>query len=125
MEEEDDDWYGIRLGNFLISTWALGSYFPEDSGVDAWIYTSSRLPSSIPFIIITLHHTYLESYLQDGFIISIGKKPRILWPKGKTIEPKVWQQIVLWIQLNRRGLELLWYYKIDDGTFCRDFFTKI
>ena len=120
---EEDDF--IRLGNFLIWTWALGWYSPENTGVDAWIYTSSRQRSSIPFIIITLQHTYLESYLQDGFIISIGKKPRILWPKGNTIEPKVWQQIVLWIQLNRRGLELLWYYKISDGTFWTDFFTKI
>ena len=123
--EEEDYWYNIRLGNFLISTWALGSIYPENSGVDAWIYTSSRLPSSIPFIIITLQHTYLESFLQDGFIISIGKKPRILWPKGKTIEPKIWQQIVLWIQLNRRGLELLWYYKIGDMTFWKDFLKKI
>ena len=122
---EEEDWDFIRLGNFLIDTWALGWYSPENTGVDAWIYTSSRQRSSIPFIIITLQHTYLESYLQDGFIISIGKKPRILWPKGKTIESKVWQQIVLWIQLNRRGLELLWYYKIGDGTFYKDFFTKI
>lgn len=61
MEEDDDDWYNIRLGNFMISTWALGSYFPEDSGVDAWIYTSSRLPSSIPFIIITLQFGILST----------------------------------------------------------------
>lgn len=125
MKEEDDDYDYMRLGNFLIFTWALGSFFPQETGVDAWIYTSSRQRSSIPFIIITLQHLGLESLQHDGFIISIGKKPRILWPKGKTIEPKVWQQIVLWIQLNRRGLELLWYDKIGIITFCNDFFTKI
>ena len=120
---EEDDF--IRLGNFLIWTWGLGWYSPENTGVDAWIYTSSRQRSSIPYIIVTLQHTYLESYLQDGFIISIGKKPRILWPKGKTIEPKVWQQIVLWIQLNRKALYLLWCYKIGLTEFCFELMKKI
>lgn len=115
----------IRLGNFLINPWSMDGYLPEHTGVDAWIYTNSRQRSTISFIIITLQDLGLESLQHDGFIISIGKKPRILWPKGKTIEPKVWQQIVLWIKLNRRGLELLLYDKISYGTFWKDFLTKI
>ncbi len=124
MKDQDPDI--IKLGHFLIDPWLLGWNAPEHNGVDANIYMSgSRQFNSIPFIIITPPNLKIDSIEQNGVIISIGKKPKILWPKSKTIEPKLWQQLLLWIRVNRQGLELLWYEKIGFLTFYKEFYTKV
>lgn len=112
----------MRIGHLHINPWLLSNFKSTETGVDVNICISMRQCISEPFIIIARD---LKSLRLSGIVISIGTKPRILWPKGKIIDHKVWQQLVLWIRLNRQALYLHWNNKISTGEFCSDFFTKI
>lgn len=114
--------YRIKIGKFLIKTRNLTPFSPEETGVKVKIWISFRQCTFRPFLIIAQD---LDSIKKNGIIISIDKKPKILSPKGKTIEPKVRKQLDLWIRLNRKALYLIWSEKISLMEFCFDLMKKI
>ena len=114
--------YRIKIGKFLINTWHLTPFTSAETGVNVRIWISYRQCILRPFLIIAQD---LSSIKKNGIIISIEKRPKILSPKGKTIEPKAWKQLILWIRLNRKALYLLWSEKISIMEFCFESMIKI
>lgn len=114
--------YKIRIGNFLINTWLLTPFTPEETGVNVNIWISYRQCIFRPFLIVAQD---IDSIKKNGIIISIDKNPKILSPKGKTIDPKTREQLYLWIRLNRKALYMLWSDKIGIMEFCFDLMKKI
>lgn len=114
--------YKIRIGNFLINTWLLTPFTPEETGVNVNIWISYRQCIFRPFLIVAQD---IDSIKKNGIIISIDKNPKILSPKGKTIDPKTREQLYLWIRLNRKALYMLWSDKIGLMEFCFDLMKKI
>ncbi|MDE6786942.1 MAG: hypothetical protein K2J46_07890 [Muribaculaceae bacterium] len=114
--------YKIRKGNFLINTWLLTPFTSEETGVNVRIWISDRQCIFRPFLIVAQD---LDSIKKNGIIVSIEKRPKILSPKGKSIEPKNREQLYLWIRLNRKALYLLWSDKIGLMEFCFELMKKI
>ena len=114
--------YRIKIGKFLINTWRLTPFTSEETGVNARIWISDRQCILKPFLIIAQD---LDSIRKNGIIISIEKRPKILSPKGKAIDPKAWKQLTLWIRLNRKALYMLWSEKISLMDFCFESMIKI
>ena len=114
--------YRIRIGKFFINTWLLTPFTKEETGVDVRIWISYRQCIFKPFLIIAQD---LDSIKKNGIIVSIEKRPKILSPKGKALEPKVWKQLTLWIRLNRKALYLLWSEKMCIMDFCFESMIKI
>lgn len=112
----------IKIGKFLINTWNLTPFTSEETGVNVRIWISYRQCIFRPFLIVAQD---LDSIKKNGIIISIDKRPKILSPKGKTIDPKTREQLVLWIRLNREALFLLWSDKIGLTEFCFESMIKI
>ena len=114
--------YRIKIGNFLINTFHLTPFTTEETGVNVRIWISDRQCIFKPFLIVAQD---LDSIKKNGIIISIEKRPKILSPKGKSIDSKAWKQLVLWIRLNREALHLLWSDKIGLTEFCFESMIKI
>lgn len=114
--------YKTRIGNFLINTWLLTPFTPEETGVNVNIWISYRQCIFRPFLIVAQD---IDSIKKNGIIISIDKNPKILSPKGKPIDPKIREQLYLWIRLNRKALYMLWSDKIGLMEFCFDLMKKI
>ena len=114
--------YRIKIGNFLINTWLLTPFTTEETGVNVKIWISYRQCIFRPFLIVAQD---LDSIKKNGIIISIDKRPKILSPKGKTLDAKIREQLYLWIRLNRKAIYLLWSEKIGLMDFCFDLMKKI
>lgn len=100
--------YRTKIGKFLINTWYLTPFTSEETGVNVKIWISYRQCIFRPFLIVAQD---LDS-IKKGIIISIEKRPKILSPKGKTLEPKTRKQLDSWIRLNLKTLCLLWLDEI-------------
>ncbi len=109
----------FKFGNIQLDPWALGYLFPRNTGVDAviWVSTSQDFPK--PFILVGNDSDSLS-------LVAIGNPPILLYHKSKNaIPPNLWSELVTWINLNFKGLLLLWNDKISTADSVLNYLRKI
>lgn len=113
----------MKIGNIQINTWFIGSLSPKNTGVDAILWVSSRQKYPIPYMLVGLDSNFLGSRY---VVVTVGNQPRVIASNHEAIiPPDLWLQIVKWINLNLKGLLMLWNDEICTADFCLDYLQKI
>ena len=96
----------FNFGNIQLNPWQLGNISPQHTGVDAIIWVSTYQEFPTPFILVGMDSDSLSSC---DLLVAIGNPPILLYHKSKNaIPPNLWSELVRWINLNVKGLLLLW-----------------
>lgn len=113
----------FRFGNIWLDPWALRNLAPRNTGVDAviWVSTCQEFPK--PFILVGMDSDSLTSC---GLLVAIDNPQILLYHKSKNaIPPNLWSELVTWINLNFKGLLLLWNDKISTADSVLNYLRKI
>ena len=109
----------IKFGNLQLDPWQLGSLGPEFTGMDAIVWVSSRQKYTVPYILVGLKGAY-------DVVVTVENQPRVIASKqGVIIQENLWEQIVRWINLNLKGLYMLWNDEISTADFILIYMQKI
>lgn len=109
----------IKLGNLQLDLWQLGSLGPKFTGVDATVWVSSHQKYKVPYILVGIKGSY-------DVVVTVENQPRVIVSKqGVIIQENLWGQIVRWINLNLKGLYMLWNDEISTAEFILIYMQKI
>ena len=113
----------FKFGNIQLDPWALGNLAPRNTGVDAVIWVSTRQEFPTPFILVGMDSDSLSSC---DLLVAIDNLPKRLCQTPDTVIPHlIWIQLIKWINLNFKGLLLLWNDEISTADFVLDHLQKI
>lgn len=113
----------FKFGNIQLDPWKLGNLSPRHTGVDAIIWVSTSLEFPKPFILVGMNSDSLSSC---DFLVIIDNPPKLLYQTPGTVIPHfLWVQLIKWINLNFKGLLLLWNNEISTADFVLDYLQKI
>ena len=114
----------FNFGNIQLEPWKLGNISPQYTGVDAIIWVSTYQEFPKPFILVGMDSNSLSSC---DFLVTIDDNlPKLLCQIPDAVIPHLlWAQLVKWINLNFKGLLLLWNDEISTADFVLDYLRKI
>lgn len=113
----------FKFGNIQLDPWALGNLAPRNTGVDAVIWVSTYQEFPTPFILVGMDSDSLSSC---DLLVAIDNPQILLYQIPDTVIPHfLWAQLVKWINLNFKGLLLLWNDEISTADFVLNYLQKI
>ena len=113
----------FNFGNIQLDPWKLGNISPQHTGVDAIIWVSTYQEFPTPFILVGMDSDSLSSC---DLLVAIDNPQILLYQIPDTVIPHfLWAQLVKWINLNFKGLLLLWNDEISTADFVLNYLQKI
>ena len=113
----------FNFGNIQLDPWKLGNISPQHTGVDAIIWVSTYQEFPTPFILVGMDSDSLSSC---DLLVAIDNPQILLYQIPDTVIPHfLWAQLVKWINLNFKGLLLLWNDEISTAVFVLNYLQKI